>query len=111
DVTDVVGAGASFPTGNVKARQSLFGISATASEDALATAGIFHLRSGGERVAPEELARGLASVGTARAPVRSVSNAVKAGWTPRFEFPGRPKPGGSPYPVPLQAAMNTRPPR
>ncbi|PWU25518.1 MAG: hypothetical protein C5B48_00870 [Candidatus Rokuibacteriota bacterium] len=102
----VIGADATFPSGNVAARQALFGVSATAAEDALGTAGIFRLRSGAERVPSEELSRALASSHAARAPVRTVSKAVKAGWTPRFEFRGRLKPGWYVYAIRLQAQMN-----
>jgi hypothetical protein len=104
--TGIVGAGATFPTGKVRARQSVFGMSATAGEDAAGKAGIFRLRTGTERIASDELSRALASLSASRSPVRSVSKLVKAGWTPRFEFRGRLKPGWYVYAVRLQASMN-----
>ena len=104
--TGVIGAAATFPTGKVSLKQSVFAVSATAAEDATGKAGIFRLRTGTERVASDELARALASLSAGRAPVRSVSKAVKAGWMPRFEFRGRLKPGWYVYAVRLQAAMN-----
>jgi hypothetical protein len=104
--TGVIGAGATFPTGKVNAKQVAFGLSATAAEDALGKAGIFRLRTGTERVSSGELSRALASAATARAPLRSVSKLVKAGWTPRFELRGRLRPGWYVYAIRLQAAMN-----
>jgi hypothetical protein len=104
--TGVIGAGAIFPIRKVRARQSVFAVSATAAEDAAGKAGIFRLRTGTERIASDELSRALASLSTTRTPVRSVSKLVKAGWTPRFEFQGRLKRGWYVYAVRLQAAMN-----
>ena len=102
----MIGAGATFPSGTVQAKQAAFGLSATALEDAQGKAGIFRLRRGTERVASAELSRALAAVSAARSPVRSVSKLVKAGWTPRFELRGRLKPGWYVYAIRLQAAMN-----
>jgi hypothetical protein len=104
--TGVIGAGATFPSGRVQAKQAAFGFSATASEEAQGKAGIFRLRRGTERVSSAELSRGLAAVSAVRSPVRSVSKLVKAGWTPRFELRSRLKPGWYVYAIRLQAAMN-----
>ena len=104
--TGVVGARAVFPSGSVKARQSVFALTATAGEDALGRAAIFRLRTGAERVSSDELARALASVSGTRTPVRSLTKLVKAGWTPRFELRGRLRPGWYVYAIRLQAAMN-----
>ena len=102
----VIGAGATFPSGHVQARRAVFGLSVTASEDAVSRAGIFRLRTGTERVSSDELSRALTSAAAGRSPVRSVSKLVKAGWTPRLELRGRLKPGWYVYAVRLQAAMN-----
>jgi len=98
----VVGAGATFLTGRVQAKQVAFGFSATASEDAEGKAGIFRLRMRGERVSATDLARALAAVSSPRSPVRSVSKLVKAGWTPRFELRGRLNPGWYVYAIRLR---------
>jgi hypothetical protein len=104
--TGVIGARVSFPSGNVPAKQTVFGLSATAAEDAVGKAGLFKLRTRGERVSSVELSRALASVAASRSPVRSSTKLVKAGWTPRFEFRGRLKPGWYLYALRLEAAMN-----
>jgi hypothetical protein len=104
--TAVIGMRVTFPSGNVPARQAVFGLSVTAAEDAFGKAGIFRLRTAKDRVGVDELSRALAVVKTPRSPVRSDAKLVKAGWSPRFQFRGRLKPGWYVFAVRLTAAMN-----
>ena len=103
--TGVMGAQALFGERNHPSRRRVFGISATAAEDAQANAGIFRVRSSKARPNAGEIARSLSSTGAA-APALTAAKPVKAGYTPRFEFRGRLRPGYYVYGIRLTAAMN-----
>jgi len=101
----VVGAQALFGERSHPARRAVFGISATAAEDAVAKAGIF--RVPGSKAKPKTglIERSLSSRGGATA-VLTAAKPVKAGYTPRVEFRGRLSPGYYVFGIRLTAAMN-----
>ena len=105
-ITGVVGAKALFAERNHPRTRTVFGISATAAEDAGAKAGIF--RVGGPRAQPQpaEISRSLAGASGPSTPALKAAKLVKAGYTPRFEFRGRLKPGYYVFAIRLSAAMN-----
>jgi hypothetical protein len=97
--TGVLGAAATFDVHDVSAGAGVFGLSVTAAEPAEGRAGIF-------RVAEQrEIERSLAGVSAAQ-PLLAASKLVHAGYTPRFEFRGRLRPGLYVYAVRLAAEMN-----
>ena len=105
-VTSVVGAQAVFGTRNQPARRAVFGISATAAEDAVAKAGIFRVPGSKAKPKTREIERSLSSLGGGPPPVLTVLKEVKAGYTPRMEFRGRLSPGHYVFGVRLTSAMN-----
>ena len=103
--TGVVGAGATFDVHDVPAQQAVFGFSATAAEPADGKGAIFRVAGSSARLRMTDIDRSLAGVQTPR-PTLSTSVPVKAGWSPRFEFHGKLKPGFYVYGVRLVAQMN-----
>ena len=101
----VIGANAIFETQDHPADRTLFGISVTASEDAVAKAGIFRTSGPGARPQPGEVARSLAVSSGELTPALRVAKTVKAGYTPRIEFRGSLEPGHYVYGVHLRAAV------
>jgi hypothetical protein len=101
----VVGAKALFGERSRDATNTLFGISATAGEDAVAKAGIFRVPDPLARPEAADIGRSLAARGGAT-PVLTAVKLVKVGYTPRLEFRGRLAPGHYVYGVRLTAAMN-----
>jgi hypothetical protein len=101
----VVGAKALFAERNHPATRAIFGISATAEEDADARAGIFRVRGPKAKPKPGEIDRSLAAAASS-VPALSATKPVKAGYTPRFEFRGRLKPGYYVFAIRLSATMN-----
>ena len=101
----VIGAKAIFETQDRPVDRTLFGISVTASEDAVAKAGIF--RVSGPDATPElgEVARSLAVSSGELTPALRVTKTVKAGYTPRIDFRGSLGPGHYVYGVHLRAAV------
>jgi hypothetical protein len=104
--TSVVGAQAVFGTRNQPARRAVFGISATAAEDAVAKAGIFRVPGSKAKPKTRDIERSLASRGGVTKPVLTVLKEVKAGYTPRIEFRSRLAPGHYVFAVRLSSAMN-----
>jgi hypothetical protein len=104
--TSVVGAQAVFGTRNQPARRAVFGISATAAEDAVAKAGIFPVPGSKAKPKTRDIERSLASPGGVTKPVLTVLEEVKAGYTPRMEFRGRLAPGHYVFAVRLTSTMN-----
>jgi hypothetical protein len=103
--TGVVGAAALFGARNRPARTGVFGISATASEDAVAKAGIFSVGGPAAKPSPASIGRSLASLG-GKAPKLTAVKEIKAGYTPRLELRGRLAPGHYVYGVRLVSTMN-----
>lgn len=103
--TLVDGAQATFGRKSYPARQAIFGVSATAGEDAGGKAGIFRIASAEARPKAAALDRSLASAGGPAA-VRTTFKLVKASYRPRFEFRGKLKPGYYVFAVRLTADMN-----
>ena len=101
----VDGAQATFGRKSYPARQAIFGVSATAAEDAGGKAGIFRIASAKARPQAAALDRSLASAGGPAA-VRTTFKLVKASYWPRFEFRGKLKPGYYVFAVRLTADMN-----
>ncbi len=101
----VVGAKALFRARPRAAETTLFGISATAGEGAVAKAGIFRVSDALATPDADEIGRSLASRGGAT-PVLTAAKTIKPGYTPRFEFRGRLAPGHYVYGIRLTAAMN-----
>lgn len=104
--TGVIGAAAAFGERNHPARRAIFGISATAAEDAQAKVGIFAVAGPKARPNATELARSLASTVGTSSPVKTAEKTIQANYTPRFEFRGRLRPGWYVYGIRLTAAMN-----
>jgi hypothetical protein len=104
--TGVAGAKAVFAERNHPATRAIFGISATASEDAAAKAGMFRVGGPKARPQPAEISRSLASASGPSTPALTAIKLVKAGYTPRFEFRGRLQPGYYVFAIRLSAAMN-----
>jgi hypothetical protein len=104
--TSVVGAQAIFGTRNQPARRAVFGISATAAEDAVAKAGIFRVPGSNAMPKTRDIERSLASRGGVTKPVLTVLKEVKAGYTPRMEFRRRLAPGHYVFAVRLTSMMN-----
>ena len=104
--TGVVGAQAVFGTQDQPARRAVFGISATAAEDAVAKAGIFRVPGSKAKPKTGEIERSLASPGRSDEAGAHGREEVKAGYTPRMEFRGRLAPGHYVFGVRLTAAMN-----
>ena len=104
--TSVVGAQAVFGTRNQPARRAVFGISATAAEDAVAKAGIFPVTGSKAKPKTRDIERSLASPGGVTKPVLTVLEEVKAGYTPRMELRGRLAPGHYVFAVRLTSTMN-----
>jgi hypothetical protein len=101
----VIGAKAIFETQDRPAGGTLFGISVTASEDAVARAGIFRMSGPDARPASGEVARSLAASSGELTPALKVAKTVKAGHTPRIQFRGSLEPGHYVYGVHLRAAV------
>ncbi|HEU0303479.1 MAG TPA: hypothetical protein VFR32_02755 [Gaiellaceae bacterium] len=101
----VVGAKAVFGERARTADSTLFGISATAGEDAFAKAGIFRVPDALTRPTVEDVGRSLASRREEELVLRA-STLVKAGHTPRLEFRGRLAPGHYVYGIRLTSSMN-----
>lgn len=101
----VVGARAVFGERPRAADTALFGISATASEEAIAKAGIFRVPDAFAEPDFDEIGRSLAAVG-GTPPVLMARRTVKPGVTPRFEFRGSLAPGHYVYGIRLTATMN-----
>lgn len=101
----VVGAKALFAAQDRPARQAVFGMSASASEDASAKAGIFRVAGPAAKPKPQLIGRSLASRG-GNPPVSTAAKEIKAGFTPRFEFRGRLAPGHYVFGIRLVASMN-----
>jgi len=101
----VVGARATFDLRTSSPRRTLYGLSVTASEPADGRAGIFHVPGPAARLSSDAIGRSLAGLSTSR-PVLSAAKLVRAGYTPRFEFRGRLRPGYYVYAVRLAAQMN-----
>ena len=104
--TSVVGAQAIFDTRNQPARRAVFGISATAAEDAVAKAGIFRVPGSKAKPKAREIERSLTSRGGVTKPVLTVLTEVKAHYTHRMEFRGRLAPGHYVFAVRLASTMN-----
>ncbi len=102
----VVGAKAIFEARDHPSDRTIFGISVTASEDAVVKAGIFRLRSPDARPEVGEIARSLAISSGELTPALRVAKTVKAGHTPRIEFRGSLEPGHYVYGVHLRAALD-----
>lgn len=102
----VVGAKALFGERDHPAARAIFGISATAAEDADAKAGIFRVSGPKARPRPDELARSLSGASGLTTPVLKAAKSVKAHYTPRFEFRGRVKPGYYVFAIRMIAAMS-----
>ena len=100
-----MGARAVFGERPRAADTPLFGISATAREEAVAKAGIFRVPDAFAEPDFDEIGRSLAAVG-GTPPVLKARRTVKPGVTPRFEFRGRLAPGHYVYGIRLTAAMN-----
>ena len=102
----VVGANAIFEAQDHPAGRTVFGISVTAAEDAIARAGIF--RVGGRDAQPEpgEVERSLAVSSGELTPALKVAKTVKARYAPRIEFRGLLEPGHYVYGVHLRALLN-----
>lgn len=101
----VMGAKALFAERNHPAARAIFGISATAAEDADGRAGIFRVGGPKAKPKPTDISRSLAAAGGA-APALTAAKPVKAGYTPRFEFRGRLKPGYYVFAIRLSSVMN-----
>ena len=101
----VIGAKAIFETQDHRADRTLFGISVTASEDAVAKAGIFRTSGPGARPQPGDVARSLAASFGELTPALRVAKTVRAGYTPRIELRGSLEPGHYVYGVHLRAAV------
>jgi hypothetical protein len=101
----VVGARAVFRERPRSAESTLFGISATAGEEAVAKAGIFRVPDALAKPDAAEIGRSLATLGGAT-PVLTAAKTIKSGHTPRFEFRGRLAPGHYAYGIRLAAALN-----
>ncbi len=101
----VIGAEAMFGTQDLPAGRTLFGLSVTAKEDAMARAGIFRLSGPDARPEPGEVARSLAVASGELTPALKVGKIVKAGYTPRIELRGSLEPGHYVYGVHLRAAV------
>jgi hypothetical protein len=102
----VVGARAIFDTKSQPARRAVFGISATAAEDAVAKAGIFPVPSSRAKPKTSDIERSLSSRGGVTRPVLTALKEVQAGYTPRLEFRGRLAPGHYVFGIRLTSAMN-----
>ena len=101
----VVGARALFGVRPRAAATTLFGISATAREEAVAKAGIFRVPDALAQPDADEIDRSLAAVG-GETPVLQTAKTIKAGHTPRLEFRGSLAPGHYVYGIRLIAVMN-----
>ena len=101
----VVGARAAFSARPRAAQSTLFEISATAGEEAVAKAGIFRVPDALAMPDIGEIGRSLAAAG-GTTPVLQAAKTIKPGYTPRFEFRGRLAPGHYVYGIRLTAAMN-----
>jgi hypothetical protein len=108
--TTVVGANAAFKVKTQWWKQTWWGFTAGASEDATITGGVFRL--GGKSLTParrDAIVRGLSgSTGAgAKAPVFQKSGFVRAYWTQLVRFPSkRLQPGYYVYAAKLTATMN-----
>ena len=102
----VVGAKAIFDTRDQPAGSTVFGISVTAAEDAIARAGIFRVRGPDAKLELGEVARSLAVSSGELTPALKVTKTVKARYTPRIEFRGSLEPGHYVYGVHVRAALN-----
>jgi hypothetical protein len=108
--TSVVGANTDFKVKTQWWKQTWWGFTATASEDATVTAGVFRLD--GKSLTParrDAIARGLSGVTgpTAKTPVLQKSSFVKAYWSQLIRLPAeRLQPGYYVYGARLAAAMN-----
>ena len=101
----VIGARAIFEPRDHPADRSLFGISVTAAEDAIARAGIFRVSGPEAQLEPGEVARSLAASSGELAPALKAAKAVRARYTPRIEFRGLLEPGHYVYGVHLRAVV------
>ena len=102
-MTRVVGARAVFDLATKASRVRVFGLTARAGEDALATAGIF--RAGDTLPKLGDLRSALSVDGRTGAVLRS-QKLIKANRAPRFEFRGTLTPGRYVYAVWMRAALN-----
>jgi hypothetical protein len=102
----VEGARAIFAPKRYPARQTIFGVSATALEDAAGKAGVFRVAHAKARPEAATLDRSLASVGDSLPAAKTAFKPVKANYTPRLEFRGRLTPGFYVFAVRLTADMN-----
>ena len=84
----------------------MFGISATAAEDAVAKAGIFRVPGSKTKPKAREIERSLTSRGGVTKPVLTALTEVKAHYTHRVEFRGRLAPGHYVFAVRLASTMN-----
>jgi hypothetical protein len=104
----VVGAEAIFAARDQPSTRAIFGISATAAEDAYAKAGIFRMTGPSARPQRGDIDRSLAAADGPRTPTLSTAKRVQANVTPRFEFRGRLARGHYVFAIRLVAAMNPR---
>lgn len=102
----VVGARALFGERDQPAARAIFGISATAGEEANGKAGIFRVSGPTAKPRAAELARSLSGATDLATPVMKAARVVKAHYTPRFEFRGRLKPGYYVFAIRMSASMN-----
>jgi hypothetical protein len=103
--TGVIGGRAAFDEASKPATQDVFGLTATADENAYGKAGIFRLQSAATRVRPADIARALTGASPTPA-VRTTQKLVKANNSPRFEFHGKLRPGYYVYAIRLSAELN-----
>jgi hypothetical protein len=101
--TKVVGARAVFDLAAKPSRVRIFGLTATANEDALAAAGIF--RADGDPPGTGDLRVALSTAGRPGA-VLATEKLIRANRAPRFEFRGTLRPGRYVYAVWIRAALN-----
>jgi hypothetical protein len=102
----VVGAKAIFGARDHPASRTVFGISVTAAEDAIARAGIFQLSGPHAQLEPGAVERSLAvSSGELTPVLKTAAKTVKARYTPRIELRGSLQPGHYVFAVHLRAAV------
>jgi hypothetical protein len=102
----VVGAKAVFDAQDQTADRTVFSISVTAAEDAIARAGIFRVSGPDAQLELGEVERSLAVSSGELTPALRVTKTVNARYTQRIEFRGSLEPGHYVYGVHLRAALN-----
>ena len=102
----VVGAKVLFGERDHAATRAIFGISATAAEDASAKAGIFRVSGPKARPRPADVSRSLTGVTGLPTPVLTTAKVMKAHYMPRFEFRGRLQTGYYVFAIRMTAAMS-----